>query len=49
MNAFSVGKCHVYDAIHVKYDVITTSSVFPYTSKFMFIGVRNNKTQQIIR
>ena len=43
MYAFSAGKRHV---IH---DVITTASPFPYTAKFMFIDVRNNKTQQIIR
>ena len=24
------------------YDVITTANPFPYTSKFTFVGVRNN-------
>ena len=42
MNAFSAGKCHV---IH---DVITTASLFPNTAKFILVGIRNNKTQQII-
>ena len=31
------------------HDVITTPNPFSYTTKFMFVGVRNNKTQQIIR
>ena len=34
-----------YDAINVIHDVITTANPFPYTSKFKFVGVRNNKTQ----
>ena len=38
-----------YDAVNVIHDVITTASLFPYTAKFMFVGIRNNKTQQIIR
>ena len=38
-----------YDAVNVIHDVITTASTFPYTAKFLFVGVRNNKTQQIIR
>ena len=33
----------------MNYDVITTANPFPYTPKFMFVGVRNNKTQQIRR
>ena len=37
------------DAVNIIYDVITTASLFPNTSKFMFVGFRNNKTQQIIR
>ena len=28
---------------------ITTRNPFPYTAKFMFLGVRNNETQQIRR
>ena len=41
MNAFSAGKCHV---IH---NVITKDSPFPCTAKFILVGVRNYKTQQI--
>ena len=36
-----------YDAVNMIHDVITTAYPFPYTAKFMFVGVRNNKTQQI--
>ena len=43
MNAFSVGKRHM---IH---DVIGSANAFSYTAKFMFVGVRNSKTQQIRR
>ena len=32
-----------YDAVNVIYDIITTANPFPYTAKFMFVGVRNNK------
>ena len=37
-----------YDAISITYDVIRTANPFPCmpTAKFMFVGVRNNKTQQ---
>ena len=37
-----------YDAVNVIHDVITTATCNPiqYTVKFMFVGVRNNKTQQ---
>ena len=31
------------------HDVITTPDPFPCTAKFKFVGVRNNKTQQIRR
>ena len=47
MNAFFAGKLTFYDAINIIHDVITTPNPFPYTAKFMFVGVRNNKTQQI--
>ena len=30
-------------------DVIRTANPFLYTSKFMFVGFKNNKTQQIRR
>ena len=38
-----------YDAVNIIHDVITTRNPFPYTAKFMFVGVRNNETQQIRR
>ena len=41
MNAFSAGNMIL--------DVITTRNPFQYTANFMFVGVRNNKTQRIIR
>ena len=45
MNAFFL---HVnvafYDAVNMIHDVIKTTNPFPYTAKFMFVGVRNNKT-----
>ena len=39
----------LYDAVNLIHDVITKANLFPYTAKFMFDGVRNNKTQQIRR
>ena len=36
-----------YDAVNMIHDVIITANPFPYTAKFMFVGVRNNKIQQI--
>ena len=36
-----------YDAINMTHDVIATANLFPYTAKFMFDCVRNNKTQQM--
>ena len=36
-----------YDAVNVIHDVITTADRIPYTAKFMFDRVKNNKTQQI--
>ena len=38
-----------YDAVNIIHDVITIHYPFPYTAKFMFVGVRNNETQQIRR
>ena len=40
-----------YDAVNMIHDVITTANLFPYTctAKFMFVGVRNNKPQQVRR
>ena len=36
-----------YDAVKMIHDVITTVNPFPYTARFMFVGVRNNKTEQV--
>ena len=36
-----------YDAVNIIHDVITIRNPYPYTAKFMFVGVRNNETQQI--
>ena len=49
MNAFSAGKLKFYDAVNMIHDVISTANTFPYTctTKFMFVGVRNNNTQQV--
>ena len=38
-----------HDAVNMIHDVIRTANPLPYTAKFMFAGVTNNKTQQIIR
>ena len=38
-----------YDPVNIIHDVITTPNPFPYTAKFMFVGVRNNETKQIRR
>ena len=35
-----------YYAVNMINDVITTANPYPYTAKFMFIGVRSNNTQQ---
>ena len=35
-----------YDAVNVIHDVIRTANPIPYTVKFVFVGVTNNKTQQ---
>ena len=37
-----------YDAVNLIHGVITTASLFPNTAKFILVGIRNNKTQQII-
>ena len=49
MNAFSVGNVTFYDAVNMIHDVIRTAILFPCTAKLMFVGVRNNKIQQIKR
>ena len=38
-----------YDAVSMIHDAFTTANPFPETAKIMFVGVRNNKTQQIRR
>ena len=32
-----------YDAVNMIHDVIITANLFPYSAKFMFYGVRNDK------
>ena len=49
MNVFLRVKVTFYDAVNIIQDAITTPNPFPYTAKFMFVGVRNNETQQIRR
>ena len=49
MNAFLRVNVTFYDAVIMIHDVITTAILCPYTAKFMFDGVRNNKTQQMRR
>ena len=49
MNAFCAVNGTFYHAVSMIHEVITTANPFPYTAKFMFDGVRNNKTQQIRR
>ena len=36
-----------YDAVNMIHDVNSTANPFPDTAKFMFVRVKNNKTQQI--
>ena len=38
-----------HDAVNIIHDVITTPNPFLCTAKFMVVGVRHNKTQQIRR
>ena len=33
-------------AVSMIHDVVTTANTFPYTAKFMFVGVRNDKTKK---
>ena len=35
-----------YDAVNMIHYVITTRDPFPYTAKFMFVGVRHIEMQQ---
>ena len=42
MNAFFLRvNVTFYDAVNVIHDVITTREPFPYTAKFMFVGIRH--------
>ena len=36
-----------YDPVNMIHDVITTANPFPDTAKFVFVDIRNNKTQQL--
>ena len=38
-----------YDAVNMIHDAISTANPFEYTAKFMFVGLRNYKNQQIRR
>ena len=38
-----------YDVVNKTHGVIRTDNPFPYAAKFMVVGVRHNKTQQIRR
>ena len=38
-----------YGAVNMIHDAITTANLFPYTAKFRFGCVRDNKTQQMKR
>ena len=48
MNAFLRVNVTFYD-VNMIHDVIRIANPFPYTAKFMFVGFRHNKTQQIRR
>ena len=34
-----------YDEVNMIHDIILAANPFPDTAKFMYVGVRNNKTQ----
>ena len=38
-----------YDAVNIIHDVIITPNPFPYTAKFVFVGVRINKFKKMRR
>ena len=38
-----------FSGVNMIHDVITTANPVPYTAEFMFVGVRNDRTQQIRR
>ena len=47
MNALFVVNFSFNDMVNMIHEVIRTANTFPYTctAKFMFVSVRNNKTQ----
>ena len=50
VNSTNQGLAEVFRmAVNVIHDVISTASPFPYTAKFIFVGVRNYKTRQFRR
>ena len=50
MNAFFLRvNVTFYDAVSIIHYVITTPDPFPYTAKFMFVGVRRKKLNNIIK
>ena len=51
MNAFLRVNVTFYDAVNMIHDVITMPDPFPYTAKFMSVGVRHNKnpTNQMLK
>ena len=49
MNAFLRVNVTFYDVVNMVYGVIRRANLFPYTAKFMLVGVRNDTTQQIRR
>ena len=49
MNDFLPVNVTFYDAVNMIHDTIRTANSFPFSAKFMFVGVENNKTQQIRR
>ena len=47
MNAFYAVNIMFNVVVSMIHDVIRSANPFPYAAKFMFVGVRNYKTQQI--
>ena len=43
---FLRGNVTFHDTANVIHDAITTANPIPYTVKFIFVGVRNNRTEQ---
>ena len=49
LRVFLEHECTFYDTVNMIHDFITTAKPFPYSAKFMFFGVKTNRTQQIRR